>query len=72
MLILSRKVGERILIGDSIAVVVTRIRPNVVQIGIQAPNGTNIIREELRDSITLEELEAELVGDFAEVVQPAA
>ena len=37
MLVLSRKVGERILIGDQIAVTVVRVTGGGVRIGIEAP-----------------------------------
>ncbi len=47
MLVLSRKPGERILIGDNIAVTIVRIGPNNVRVGIEAPRETNIVREEL-------------------------
>lgn len=48
MLVLSRKVGERILIGDNIAITVIRIGPNTVRLGIDAPRNVSIAREELR------------------------
>ena len=48
MLVLSRKAGERILIGDQVAVTVVRIGPNTVRIGIEAPRDMNIVREELQ------------------------
>ncbi|NIL98768.1 MAG: hypothetical protein GTO53_12620 [Planctomycetales bacterium] len=48
MLVLSRKVGERILIGDKIAVTVVRIGQGGVRLGIEAPNDLEVIREELR------------------------
>jgi carbon storage regulator len=47
MLVLSRKPGERILIGDEIKISVIRIGPNSVRIGIDAPPHLNIVREEL-------------------------
>jgi carbon storage regulator len=47
MLVLSRKPGERILIGENIAVTIVRIGPNSVRIGIEAPREMNIVREEL-------------------------
>jgi carbon storage regulator len=47
MLVLSRKPGERILIGDNVAVTVVRIGPNSVRLGIDAPRDLNIVREEL-------------------------
>jgi len=47
MLVLSRKAGERILIGDEISLTVVRIGPNTVKLGIDAPRNLNIVREEL-------------------------
>lgn len=47
MLVLSRKVGERILLGEDIVISVVRIGPNTVKIGIDAPKDMNIVREEL-------------------------
>jgi carbon storage regulator len=37
MLVLSRKVGEKILIGDDIAVTVVRVAQGIVRIGVEAP-----------------------------------
>ena len=48
MLVLSRKPGERIIIGDDIVITVVRIGPNNVRVGIEAPREMNIVREELR------------------------
>jgi carbon storage regulator len=47
MLVLSRKPGERILIGDNVTVTIVRIGPNNVRLGIEAPRELNIVREEL-------------------------
>jgi carbon storage regulator len=47
MLVLSRKPGERIFIGDNVAVTIVRIGPNTVKLGIEAPRDMNIVREEL-------------------------
>jgi len=47
MLVLSRKPGERILIGEDIVVTIVRIGPNTVRLGIDAPGHLNIVREEL-------------------------
>jgi len=47
MLVLSRKVGQRVLIGEAIVVTVVRIGPSSLRLGIQAPRHMNIVREEL-------------------------
>lgn len=51
MLVLSRKVGERILIGDKVAVTVVRIAQGIVRIGIEAPEELPIVREEIKDRV---------------------
>jgi carbon storage regulator len=48
MLVLSRKVGERILIGENISVTVVRIAGGAVRIGVEAPPELPVIREELK------------------------
>lgn len=47
MLVLTRKAGERIVISDSIVVEVLEVQGNRVRIGIQAPQGVTILRQEL-------------------------
>ncbi len=47
MLVLSRKPGERIFIGENVSVTIVRIGPNTVKLGIEAPRDMNIVREEL-------------------------
>jgi len=49
MLVLSRKAGERILIGDDIAVTVVRVAQGIVRIGVEAPQDLTIVREEIKD-----------------------
>lgn len=46
MLVLSRKVGERIVIGPSIVVTVLEVRGNVVKLGCEAPLEVPVNREE--------------------------
>lgn len=45
MLVLTRKTGERILIGEEIAVTVVRISQGTVRIGIDAPRNLSVVRE---------------------------
>lgn len=47
MLVLSRKVGQRIVIGKNITVVVNRVAGNRVTLGIEAPDDVHIIRGEV-------------------------
>jgi carbon storage regulator len=47
MLVLSRKIGERIIINDAITVEVLQIVGNRVRLGVTAPDGVPIMREEL-------------------------
>ncbi len=47
MLVLSRKVGERIRIGDGITITVVRVSGGGVRLGIEAPAELPVVREEL-------------------------
>jgi carbon storage regulator len=47
MLVLSRKVDERIVIGDRITVMIVEIRGNKIRLGIEAPKEVPAVREEL-------------------------
>ena len=47
MLILTRRIGEVILIGDNIKITVTAVSGNQVRIGIDAPKEVKVLREEL-------------------------
>lgn len=49
MLVLSRKNGESIEIGDGITITVVRIGPNAVWLGVTAPRDVLVLREELED-----------------------
>ncbi len=52
MLVLSRKAGERIQIGDNVTLIVQRISGNRVALGIEAPDDVKIIRGELERLVT--------------------
>ncbi|HEY0259172.1 MAG TPA: carbon storage regulator CsrA [Lacisediminihabitans sp.] len=51
MLVLTRKVGERIVIGDDIVVTILDVRGDGVRIGIDAPRGVRIQREEVLQAV---------------------
>ena len=59
MLVLSRKVGERIWIGENISVTVVRITGGGVRIGIEAPAELAVVREELKNKIEQAESSAQ-------------
>jgi carbon storage regulator len=61
MLVLSRKAGERIWIGDDISVTVVRITGGGVRIGIEAPHEMPVVREELKQK--MEQAESEEFGN---------
>jgi carbon storage regulator len=50
MLVLTRKLSERIVISDSIVITVVRINGSSVKIGIEAPPHVTVLREELTHS----------------------
>jgi carbon storage regulator len=50
MLVLSRKSGEKIHVGEDIVIEVRRVSGNRVTIGVQAPTSLRILRGELRDA----------------------
>ncbi len=56
MLVLSRKVGERILIGENISVTVVRITGGGVRLGVEAPPDMAVIRQELKERLDAEEV----------------
>lgn len=47
MLVLSRKLGEKIVIGDNIVVTVVKVDGNQVRLGIEAPETVVVLRAEL-------------------------
>jgi len=47
MLVLSRKVGDKIVIGDKITVTLVRLAGNRVSIGVDAPDDVRVMRGEL-------------------------
>ncbi len=58
MLVLTRKVGETIMIGDQISITITNIRGNSVSLAIQAPEEWAVLRKEIYDYLREQNLEA--------------
>jgi carbon storage regulator len=62
MLVLSRKLGEKIVIGDNIIVTVVKIDRNQIRIGIEAPHDVPVYREEIAPKRTIKPSAAEAVA----------
>ncbi len=71
MLVLTRRTGEKIKIGDNIVVTVLSVEGGIVKIGIDAPRKINILRMEVLEQIQKENIDAAAkdVTDMAEVVE---
>lgn len=58
MLILTRRVGETLMIGDSVTVTVLGVKGNQVRVGITAPKDVSVHREEIYQRIHREDAPA--------------
>lgn len=82
MLVLTRKVGEQVLIGEDIVVTVLDVKGDSIKIGFDAPRGIKIQRAEMIAAVTeanqqaaaaaTEDAEARLKALFPAVPKPAA
>jgi carbon storage regulator len=72
MLILTRRVGETVMIGNEVTVTVLGVKGNQVRIGVNAPKDVAVHREEIYERIKREEdLEGRSPGPVAKVVDDA-
>jgi carbon storage regulator len=63
MLILTRKLGEKIIIGDDITVTLVEIKGTQVKLGIEAPEHIEIHRQEVYERIRQENLSSSDIND---------
>ena len=57
MLILTRRIGEKLIIDDNIEVMILGVKGNQVRIGIEAPQQISVHREEIHRKIEMEKIE---------------
>ncbi len=62
MLVISRKVGESVIISDNIKVTVLSVSSDKITIGIDAPKEIQIVRQELFDTIEANQASAEKIA----------
>lgn len=65
MLVLSRRVGERLVIGDDIVITIIDVRSDGVRIGIDAPRHVRVNRAEVLEAVTAANVEAARSSDAA-------
>ncbi|MEC9407095.1 MAG: carbon storage regulator CsrA [Abyssibacter sp.] len=63
MLILTRRVGETVMIGDEVTVTVLGVKGNQVRLGVNAPRSVAVHRQEIYDRIQKEEAANESVDE---------
>lgn len=62
MLILTRRVGETVMIGDNVTVTILGVKGNQVRVGVGAPKEIAVHREEIYERIKREEAGSEEAG----------
>jgi carbon storage regulator len=75
MLVLTRRPGESVMVGDEVTITVLEVRGDVVRLGIQAPRSVQVHREEVYRELQAANREAaspseDAVEALARLVQP--
>ena len=63
MLILTRRVGESLMIGDEVTVTVLGVKGNQVRLGVNAPKNVSVHREEIYERIQQEKTDGSSVAE---------
>lgn len=63
MLILTRRIGESVIVGDNISISVLGVKGSQVRLGIEAPKDISVHREEIYQRIQLEKTQQESKKD---------
>ena len=71
MLILTRRVGETVMIGEDVTVTVLRVKGNQVRLGVNAPKSISVQREEIFHRIKRESAESSEKVEKAETAEKA-
>ena len=67
MLVISRRQGESVWIGDKIKIVICTMRGKRVSLGITAPRNVSVVRDELKQADLEKAIAASSLGDNAEL-----
>ena len=72
MLVLSRRIGESVVVGDDVTITVLEVRGDVVRVGIDAPRSVAVHRAELLEQLETVNREAASPSDDAAAPGPAS
>jgi carbon storage regulator len=67
MLVLTRKPGEKIFIGDNVSLTVVEVKGDSVRIAVDAPREVKIYRGEIFEAIIAENKAAAIAGDMKQL-----
>ncbi len=72
MLVLTRKVGEKLMVGDDVVISVVEVNRGSVRLGVDAPQSVSILRFEVYERIQEENLDASRTASTVDIRQAAA